>query len=102
MDDVDIPSHNTHLEMLDCLIATVVRKKKLSNVTVRDLNKVSTKQHMATFTHGPVYGKDFTKVQVERWFITMCLPRSKGDGMECALAGQSHVTKSISRHILGN
>jgi hypothetical protein len=52
-------------------------------------------QHMATFTHSPVSGKAFAKVQMEMWFITTCLPRSKGNKMECALAGHGHETKSI-------
>jgi hypothetical protein len=64
MEDVNIPSHNTHLKMLDCLIATVVQEKKSSSITVRDPNKAMPKQHMATFTHSPVSSKDFTKEQM--------------------------------------
>jgi hypothetical protein len=62
MDDVNVPLHHTHLEMLDCLIAAVVQEKKSSSVIVRDPYKAMPKQHMATFTHSPVSGKDFTKV----------------------------------------
>jgi hypothetical protein len=65
MDDVNVPSHNMHLEMLDCLIAAIVQEKKLSSITVHDPNEVMPKQHMATFTHSPVSGKDFTKIQME-------------------------------------
>jgi hypothetical protein len=59
-------------------------------------------QHMLTFAHGPVSGKDFTKVQMEVWFTTTCSPKTKGNRIKCALDGQSHETKTIARHILGD
>ncbi len=39
---------------------------------------------------------------MEVWFIATCSQRSKGNRIECALAGQCHQTKSIAGHILGN
>jgi hypothetical protein len=62
MDNVDVPSHDAHLKALDCLIATIIRMKKPSCVTVYDPNKAMPGQHVATFTHGPVSGKDLPKV----------------------------------------
>ncbi len=82
MDNVDVPSHDTHLKMLDCLIATVIQEKKPSCVTVHDPNKAMPEQHMVTFTHSPVSGKNLPKVQMEVQFITTCSPRSKGNGVD--------------------
>ncbi len=39
---------------------------------------------------------------MEVWFIATCLLQSKGNGIECALAGWCHETKTIAGYSLGN
>ncbi len=102
MDNVKVPSHDTYLKMLDCLIAAIVGEKKPSWVTVRDPNKAMPKQHMVTITRSPVSGKDLTMIQMDVCFATTCAPRSKGNRLECALACWGHEIKSVSRHVLSH
>jgi hypothetical protein len=102
MDNVDIPTHDVHLKGLDCLIATIIRKKESSCITVCDLNEAMPEQHMAAFTHGTVPGKDLPKVEMKLWFITACSMWSKNNGVEYAIGLGHHKVKPIPRHILSN
>jgi hypothetical protein len=54
MDNVDIPTHQTHLQMKDGPIGTEVGKDELNCITVHCPHKALTKKHVAALIHCPI------------------------------------------------
>ena len=62
MDDIDVPTHETHLKAKDSLVGTVVRQNEFDRVAVGYPNKSAAIAHVPDLVHRPVAGKSFAKV----------------------------------------
>jgi hypothetical protein len=97
MDDVDIPTHQTHLQAENGWVGTVVGKDEFNCITVSSPHKVLAKEHMAALVHCPITGESFTKMRVEHNFIPTTAPGTKSNWMMNSHRIFSHKTEVQTR-----
>jgi hypothetical protein len=60
MDDVNIPTHQMHLQAENGWVGTVIGKDEFNRITVSSPHKALAKKHMAALVHYPITRKSFT------------------------------------------
>ena len=69
MDDINVPTHETHLQAKDGLVGAVIRQDKLDCVAICYPDKALAVTHVPNLIHCPIPSKAFAKVRVEEPFI---------------------------------
>jgi hypothetical protein len=77
MDNAKIPTHQSHLQPKDSCVVLVVQKDETNSVTICNLNKTNSKEHMPIFVDHPVTGETFTKMGIEAYFIATTVPATQ-------------------------
>ena len=85
MDDVDVPTHQAHLQAEDSRIAAVVGQDKFNGVTIRDPDEPLTEDVVSDLIYAVVACEAFAQMRVQPYFIAATLPSAKANGVEDSL-----------------
>ncbi len=69
VDNIDVPTHQAHLQSKDGVIGTVIGEDKLNCIAVCNPDKSLTKQVMAALVHSVVTSKTFAQMGVQAYLI---------------------------------
>ncbi len=61
MDDINVPTHETHLQVKDGLIGTVVRQYEFDRIAVGYPDELAAVTHVFDLVHRPITCKPFAK-----------------------------------------
>jgi hypothetical protein len=99
MDDVNIPTHQTHLQAENGWVGTVVGKNEFNCITVSSPHEALAKEHMAALVQCPITGEFFTKMRVEPNFIPAAAPGTECGWMKNSCGIVSHKTEVQTRAV---
>jgi hypothetical protein len=102
IDDVDIPTHKTHLQAQNGWVGTIIGKDEFNRITVSISHKALAKEHMAALVHCPITGEPFTKMRVEPNFISASAPGTECNWMKNSRRILSHKTEVRARAVRVN
>jgi hypothetical protein len=100
MDNVDIPTHETHLQAKDSLIGTVVRQYEFYRIAVSYPDESAAVAHVSNLIHRPVPSEAFAKVRVKEPLIATTPARTKCHGVEGATVCFCEEVETVAGHKL--
>jgi hypothetical protein len=101
-DDVDIPTHQMHLQAQNGRVGTVVEKDEFNRITASSPHKALAKEHMVALVHSPITEEFFTKMRVEPTIISVTASGTKCDWVKNSQGILSHKTEVPTRAVRVN
>ncbi len=69
MEDINVPTHETHLQAKDGLVGAVIRQNKFDRIAICYPDKAFAVTHVPDLIHCPIPSEAFAKVGMEESFI---------------------------------
>jgi hypothetical protein len=99
MDNIGIPTHQTHLQVEDGWVGTIIGKDEFNCITVSRPHKTLAKEHVVALVHGLIPRETFTEMRVEPNFISAAAPGTKCDWMKNGCGILCHKAEVRSRAV---